>query len=173
MLRESNCDDADTQAQRDDNCHFFATGLRIADTPTGEPLVRARCEARTRGRCVGRADCGRLEECVGIGECAVSGAICTSDAGCVSVPGDRCTLVGLCRDARPVCYWNVEVDRVEMMPSGLEVVIAEDDLDPSLLALTMYNPAVRGALCRPAVVPDFEPLGVASGVLGPAPGATP
>ncbi len=53
-------------------------------------------------------------------------------------------------DPRRLCYWNIEAERVEMMPSRLEVVVAEDDLDSTVQALDhiLLVHDLVGSLCR-------------------------
>jgi hypothetical protein len=64
-------------------------------------------------------------------------------------------------DPRALCYWNVEAERVEMMPSRQEIVIAEDPSDETVQALQLglrIFPFV-GRLCRGV---EVEPAGLSA-----------
>jgi len=75
-------------------------------------------------------------------------------------------------DERPMCYWNVEADRIEMLPSRLEVILAEDDRDPlpavlDRLAAAGEVEAFFGSrtLCRNGPLEGYRLLGTAVGRL--------
>jgi hypothetical protein len=80
-------------------------------------------------------------------------------------------------DEDPMCYWNIEADRIEMLPSRLEIIIAEDAGDPSVIALdNVLGHVGAGALgfelgsetfCRNGNLEPFINTGNVSGVLGP------
>lgn len=151
---------------------------------TGDPFftgLRARCEARrTNVACAVDSDCGgatrTLRRCDVRRRCQGAqglGADCTSNANCSNQ--ESCVVVsGSCVDSEPVCYWNIEADRIEMLPSGLEIVLAEDDADPSYTAFSnVSGGGILGALettgvCRADTVPTVTGPD-ATGVLGFAP----
>jgi len=76
------------------------------------------------------------------------------------------------RDEFPMCYWNVEADRIEMLPSRLEVVLAEDERDP--LPAILDRLADAGDLtdffgsetfCRNGALERYRLFGTAAGRL--------
>ena len=184
MMTPGTCSAPITTALRS-NCarpqNGWTPNQDCAEFVTGDPdstSVRTSCEIRGSGAaCATDADCavvGALRRCEIQGRCASDGLgnpSCTTDADCQS---GRCIVTrSECIDRQPVCYWNVEVDRVETLPSGLQVVIAEDEADETFQAFSALSalPFLQeDGICRPPVPPPFEG-GSAIGVLGPASGA--
>ena len=92
------------------------------------------------------------------------------DARCrARFPGVRARCEQREGDDRPVCYWNLEVDGVEVFPSRAELVLALDRepggaLDGSLRALRaafgVGAEAIEAALCRAQPVTGTEDLPV-------------
>lgn len=99
-------------------------------------------------------------------------SVCQTDADCAQTQLHCLPWRGECVDSEPVCYWNAELDRIETLPSALEVVLADDPSDETFLAFRTIG--VLGALqatgmCRPTSLAAFGGV-AAQGVLGPAPG---
>jgi hypothetical protein len=172
----SNCARPAAGRTPNQECAFFLTG------DPNSTAVRSSCEARRSGvSCTTNRDCGAGSgrRCEIVGRCLTDGfgsGPCFENADCQS--GQCIITQSECVDSEPVCYWNVEVDRVETLPSGLQVVIAEDLADET--AQVFQNRAVLGLLsrpddngnsvCRPGTALPFGGVS-ASGVLGPAMGA--
>ncbi len=159
----------------DQDCMAFVAG---DPSFTG---IRARCEARrTTVACAVDSDCGgetrTLRRCDLRRRCQGLqglGAECTSSANCGNQ--ESCVVVsGTCVDSEPVCYWNIEADRVEMLPSGLQIVLAEDEADPTYTAFSrLAGAGIVGVLenqgvCRGDTLPIYSGAD-ATGVLGFAP----
>lgn len=177
-LDRSNCASPTGGLTPDQACAAFVTGNPFS---TG---IRARCEIRRTGvECRSDSECGgapnrTVRRCQLDRRCAgpgATGSVCSSSADCQQ--GGDCVVVdGECIDAEPVCYWNVEANRVEMLPSGIEVVLAEDEDDPSYGAFSsiggygILGVLEEGGVCRGEDPGPFHPPD-ASGVLGAAGGA--
>lgn len=174
FVSRSNCARPAAGRTPNQECAFFLTG------DPNSTAVRSSCEARRSGvSCTTNRDCGAGSgrRCDIVGRCLTDGfgsGPCFEDADCQS---GRCIITQAeCVDSEPVCYWNVEVDRVETLPSGLQVVIAEDLADETAqvfqnrAVLGLLSPANGNGVCRPNTPPPFVGSS-ASGVLGPATGA--
>ena len=167
VVRRSRCANPAPGLTPDQDCLQFLTG------DPNSTAIRARCEARSTGvSCTLDSDCGGSRSqtgrrCVIEGFCADQRAF-TTDANCDDQP---CNIrFSECVDAEPVCYWNAEVDGVEILPSGLNVVLAEDEGDATFQMLRRLGIVEASGFCREPMIPSF--IGVAaSGVLGPASGA--
>jgi hypothetical protein len=152
-----------------------------ADFLTGDPnstAVRSTCEARRSGvACASDVDCNPSagRRCDIVGHCLTDGfgsGPCVQDTDCQS---GQCVITHAeCVDSEAVCYWNVEVDRVETLPSGLQVVIAEDAADETFPVVShdpyVFSQLIEDGICRPSALSPFGGVS-ASGTLGPASGA--
>jgi hypothetical protein len=199
----SECAQPATGLTPDQACALFVTGDPMSTA------VRATCEARGSGiSCTQQSDCGGTvmatrRRCETDRRCGGSpfGSSCQSDSDCVDPqlppgdPGLSCLVWrGECVDSEPVCYWNVEADRIETLPSALEIVLADETTDETYVAFSTIGvlPLLEAsAVCRRAVPPECGPEGecapglacidevcvppfaavAASGTLGPSLGA--
>ncbi len=161
----------------DQECRAFLIG-----DPDSQD-IRATCEARrTSTICHQNSDCGlsrSLRTCDARNRCGgeLSGALCNRDVDCnLHQPPEpvHCLPVGVCVDSEPVCYWNAEIDRIETMPTGLEIVLAEDASDATYRTFSASDgrlvPIRLARVCRSD--PPVEFIGVtAAGLLGSYEGA--
>ncbi|MDQ3033933.1 MAG: hypothetical protein M3Y87_16065 [Myxococcota bacterium] len=71
-----------------------------------------------------------------------------------------------------VVDWNLEIDRLETLPSGLEFVFAGSADDVSAAAIDGWLQATLAdaGICRTATPPPFNLDSVVSGILEPRPG---
>lgn len=177
-----NCGDWGVDAAtRNQACMEWVTSNRERTLGLSPDLLAARCDTvETTDRCRRNSDCPGLGRfCSGPpGLCEGTGASCDVDNNecppLVNVPEPRCQPLGgsgICADHSPTCHWNIGVDRIESMPSGIEVIVAEDELDAFAIA-TEFNPllvlaGLRNQICRnAATAPLFRPGGDVSGTLG-------
>ncbi len=162
----------------DQDCRQFLTG------DPNSTAVRSSCEIRRGPPCLVQNDCGGSTAqtgytCVTLSRCGgvTSGIPCTADEDCEDQQFPTCAPVGgRCVDAEPLCYWNAEVDRIETLPSRLEIILADTEADETAVAF-----AETGALpllqleaanvCRPSDLGAFSGAADVSGALEPAPGA--
>lgn len=167
----------------------LVAGSELSDLRAGDPIrafLEGRgtdYEVRSGPECLTRRDCGPETStgytCIMVSRCGgvTSGIPGTSDEDCAEQQFPTCEPVGgRCVDAEPMCYWNAEVDRVEALPSRLEVVLAEDETDETAVAFAQTGalPLLQldaANICRSPELGPFSGAPDFSGALGPALGA--